>query len=380
MKKIAVNTRLLLPGRLEGISRFAFEVLSRLVEAHPETEFVFFFDRKYDPQFVFGENVTPVVVPPPARHPVLWYAWFHLQLPRLLRKTGAEVFFSPEWYLAPGARLPQVATFHDLAYEHYPGDILPHQAWYCRRYSPRFAREATALLTVSEFSKQDLMQTYGLPAEKISVVYNGATRRFVPLPTAEQAKVRDQYSNGLPYFHFVGTINPRKNIEHLLRAFDRFRERQNEPVKLLLVGRKGWQYEGAMRTYEQMRFREDVHFTGFVPDEELSRIYAASQGLCYVPFLEGFGIPLVEAMHSETPILCSNVTSLPEVVGEAALLVAPDDEAAIALGMERLLREPPLRQRLIGAGRKQRQRFSWDLTAERVWAVLGKAYHAKSRT
>ena len=372
MAHIAVNTRLLLSDRLEGISRFAFEVLKRLVRDHPEVEFSFFFDRQYHSRFLLGENVRPYVIPPQSRHPLLWYIWFHQMLPRKLNKLKPDVFFSPEFYLTSHPSIPQIPVFHDLAYEHYPEDLGKLAAWYCRRYSPIYAKKASELITVSTFSKRDIARLYNIESDKISVVYNGADPSFHPISEAEQQKVRDKYSHGKPYFHFVGTLNPRKNIESLLQAFDKFKGIAPNDVQLLIVGRKGWQYNEAMQTYEAMQYKEAVRFTGFVEDEVLKQIYGASLGLTYVPYLEGFGIPLIEAMQTEVPIICSDRTAMPEVVGNAAILVDPFDTDEIAAAMQDLYTNKGLRNSLIEHGRRRREIFSWDLTAEKVWEVLEK--------
>ncbi|MEL6651461.1 MAG: glycosyltransferase family 1 protein [Bacteroidota bacterium] len=343
MKHIAVNTRLLLSERLEGISRFGWEVLQRMVERNPEIQFSFLFDRQYDPRFVQADNVKGYVIPPQARHPLLWFAWFHYQIPRKLDQLGADLLFSPEFYLSTHPTIPQIPVFHDLAYEHYPQDLKPFASWYCRRYSPRFAERAAHILTVSSFSKADLVERYQIPDGKISVVYNGASSQFQPLSETQKAAVRAKYTGGTPYFHFVGTLNPRKNIENLLRAFDQFKEESDHPHQLLIVGRKGWKYQAALDAYESMQHKDAVHFTGFVEDEELPAIYAASEALCYTPYLEGFGIPLLEAMQSETAIITSDRTSMPEVAGDAALLVDPFSVEAICVAMRRIVEEPASR-------------------------------------
>jgi len=372
MPHLVINTRLLLPGRLEGISRFAYEVLHRLVTRHPEVRYTFLFDRPYDPGHLPPGPVEARVVFPPARHPLLWHAWFHGQVTRLLQHLQPDLFFSPEFYLSLHPRVPQVPVFHDLAYEHYPQDLPAWASRYCRTWSPRYARRAAHLLTVSEFSKADIVQRYGIPADRISVVYNGASGAFAPSSPAAQQAVRDRYTDGQPYYHFVGTLQPRKNIVHLLQAFDAFRAQVDRPVRLLLVGRPGWQYQEALRTYENMHFREEVRFTGFVPDEALSAIYGASEGLIYIPFLEGFGIPILEAFHSDIPVVCSATSAMPEVAGPAALQVDPTDVDSITQAWLRLHHEPGLREGLIAAGRRQRQSFSWDQTYEKVWAVLSR--------
>ncbi|MEO1452121.1 MAG: glycosyltransferase, partial [Bacteroidota bacterium] len=220
------------------------------------------------------------------------------------------------------------------------------------------------------WSNSDEIANNGLDDEKIHVVYNGSNAGFHPIPPSRQQAVRDQYSQGKPYFYFVGTIQPRKNLETLLRAFDLFKSKTDSPVQLVLVGRKGWKYGAAMEAYENMQHKDAVHFTGFVPDEALNDINSASLGLVYVPHFEGFGIPMLEAMHSETAIIAACNTSLPEVVGDAALMVNSRNAEEIAAAILRLWQEPETRQDLIQAGRKQREQFSWDRAAEEVWEVL----------
>ena len=257
-----------------------------------------------------------------------------------------------------------------LAYEHYPEDIGKWAAHYCRKYSPLYAHKAHSLLTVSEYSKQDIILQYGISPDKISVVYNGVGKEFIPLSPQEQDKIRRKYTGGDAYFLFVGTVQPRKNLDTLLRAFDRFKHRYDSPIKLLIAGRKGWNYQPVEEAYELMQAKEDVIFTGYVEDEELPAVFAGALALCYIPYLEGFGIPLLEAMACDIPILCSHVSSLPEVVGEAAIQVDPFSEEQISEAMAKLYRDSGLREKLIQAGRERRQLFSWDRSYEKVWKVL----------
>ena len=367
---IAVNTRLLLPERREGISRFAVEVLRRMVQNNPEIRFSFLFDRPYDPQFLFHSNVTPFVIPPPARHPLLWHMWFHGAVPLKLRQLQPDVFFSPEFYLCPPSPIAQVPVFHDLAYEHYPEDIGKWAARYCRKYSPIYAHKADAILTVSEYSKQDIIYQYGISRDKITVAYNGVGDNFSPIAPTLQDKIRKKYSRGNPYFLFVGTVQPRKNLDTLLRAFDKFKAKVESPIKLLIAGRKGWNYQQIEETYQLMQAREEVIFTGYIAEEELPALFGSALALCYIPYLEGFGIPLLEAMACHTPILCSHVSSLPEVVGEAAIQVDPFSEEQIVEGMIRMYTDESLRNQLVKAGQERSQLFSWDRTYQQVWKVL----------
>ncbi len=372
MKHIAVNTRLLLPGGVEGIGRFSIEVLKRMVAAHPDTRFSFFFDRPFDTQYIFGPNVTPYVLFPQARHPFLFLWYFELSVARKLRQLKPDVFFSPDGYLSLRSSVPQVPVFHDLAFEHFPEDVKKMEAWHYRRYFPKFAQKAAQIIAVSEYTKQDIIDRYQVPDSKIDVVYNACADHFQPLPATEFAAIQEKFSHGKPYFHCVSAIQPRKNLDHLISAFDQFKSKSGAGHQLLIVGRKAWNFEKVIHSYTQSPYKDQIHFTGFVSDEDLNRINNASAGLVYVPYFEGFGLPILEAMKCNTPVITSNVSSMPEVAGEAALIVDPHDVASIAKAMQRLYAEPDLVKQLVHKGNERRLTFSWDRSAEKVWNVLAK--------
>ena len=221
--KIGINARFLLKGKLEGIGWYTFEVLRRLVEAHPEQKFVFFFDRPFDPSFVFAENVQAIVLRPPARHPVLWYLWFEWALPAALKKQQIDVFFSPDSYLSLRTSVPTVMVVHDIAHLHFPQEIPFLVRRYYEYFIPRFLRKAERVIAVSEYTRQDVIKHYAIPAEKIVVGYNGCKAAFQPLDSAMKQAIKDEYTAGEDYFFYVGAIHPRKNVHRLIAAFDQFK-------------------------------------------------------------------------------------------------------------------------------------------------------------
>jgi glycosyltransferase involved in cell wall biosynthesis len=369
---IAVNTRLLLKDRLEGIGWFSFETLKRISNRHPEHTFLFLFDRPFDRGFIFSNNIIPLVIPPPARHPLLWYFWFEWSVPRILRKNQADLFFSPDGYLPLGLKIPSMIAIHDINFHHRPEDLPPSSRFYYRKYFPLFASGANRIITVSEYSKNDIAESYGIHRDKIDVVYNGVNPAFKPLNKEEIARVRAAYTGGSPYFIFVGSFHPRKNLARLLRAFDLFREQSASPAKLVIVGEKMFMTGDLDRAHAGLKHQQDIVFTGRLSPEKLARVMGASSGLTFVPLFEGFGIPLLEAMNCEIPILASGVTSLPEIAGKAALYCDPENIQDIADGMLKLAESPDLRAELLAAGRARRKAFSWDLTAEKVWHSLEK--------
>ena len=370
--RIAVNTRLLLKGKLEGIGWVAFETLKRIVLAHPEVEFYFIFDRKPDTTFLIADNVKPVVLFPQARHPFLFIWFFELSIPFFLRRIKADLFYSPDGYLSLSSKVPQVVEFHDLNFEHFPGDMPKIHLWHYKKFFPKFARKAKRIVTVSEFSKQDIVDCYQVNPDKIDVAYNGVNEIFKSLSEAEQKIVRAHYSFGHPYFMFVGSLHPRKNLARLFTAFDKFKKRSQNDVKLVIVGEKRWWTEPIQRAYDAMSCKEDVVFAGRLSAEDLHRVTAAALASVYVSYFEGFGIPILEAFKCDTPVITSNVTSMPEVAQDAALLVDPFNEDDIADAMVKVLDED-VRKTLVEKGRKRAEDFSWNQAAEVIWNSLMKS-------
>jgi len=368
--EIVVNTRLLLKNKLEGIGWFSYETLRRITVAHPEHHFIFLFDREPDEEFFFSGNVTPIILSPQARHPVLFYLWFEFSVGSLLNKLKPDLFLSPDGYLSLRAHCRQLPVMHDLNFEHYPKDLTYLVRKYYKYFFPRFARKATRIATVSEFSKSDIVKTYGISPEKIDVVYNGCNTAYLPVSQEVQRLTKEKYSKGKEYFLFVGALHPRKNISRLFRAFDIFKNSSGSDAKLVIVGAKYYWTSEIKQTYLGMQHKADVVFTGRVTSEALRNILGSALALTYVPYFEGFGIPILEAMNTDTPVITGNVTSMPEVAKDAALLIDPFSENSIADGMLRIHNEPELRKSLVDKGRQRRQDFSWDKTAAALWESI----------
>ena len=371
--RIAVNTRLLLKGKLEGIGWFTFETLIRMTQNHPEHEFIFIFDRPYDPDYIFSDNITPVVIGPQARHPLLFYIWFDFQIPKVLKKYKADLFLSPDGYLSLRTKVPQLAVIHDINFVHRPDDLPWLIAKYYNYFFPKFARIAKRIATVSFYSKEDIARSFKIDYDKIDVVYDGINQIFEPLPEKEKTKIRKKYTGGTEYFLFVGALHPRKNVSGLLQAFDAFKGETTNNIKLMIVGGEMHKTGDIFETYENMRFKNDVVFTGRVSTDELHDIFGAALALTFVPFFEGFGIPVVEAMSAGVPVICSNTTSIPEVGGNAVVYADPMKIDQITDAMIKLANDKDLRKELIEKGFEQKNKFSWDETANLLWQSIKRA-------
>ncbi|TNF42787.1 MAG: glycosyltransferase family 1 protein [Bacteroidetes bacterium] len=371
--RIAVNTRLLLKGKLEGIGWFTFETLIRMTQNHPEHEFIFIFDRPYDPDYIFADNVTPVVIGPQARHPLLFYIWFDFQIPKVLKKYKADLFLSPDGYLSLRTKVPQLAVIHDINFVHRPDDLPWLIAKYYNYFFPKFARIAKRIATVSFYSKEDIARSFKISYDKIDVVYDGINQIFKPLSEKEKTKIRKIYTDGCEYFLFVGALHPRKNVSGLLKAFDDFKSETDNKIKLVIVGGEMHKTGDIFETYENMRFKNDVVFTGRVSTDNLHNIFGAALALTFVPFFEGFGIPVVEAMSAGVPVICSNTTSIPEVGGNAVVYADPMKIDQITSAMIKLASDKELRKDLIEKGFEQKNKFSWDETAHLLWESVKRA-------
>lgn len=368
--KIAVNARLLLANKLEGIGWFTHELLSRLVQRRPNDEFIFYFDRPYAPEFIFAPNVKPVVLFPPARHPLLYLWWFNLSLTRSLQREKPAIFFSPEALAPIAPPCPSVVTIHDLAISHFPEQVSYSERLYHRFILPKIVARAAGILTVSDFSKNDIKYIFNTNASKIDVTNNACRKNIRPLDEAEKKIARQRYANGTDYFLYVGALHPRKNIPRLLLAFDVLKTATKSPIKLIICGKKAWKTTAIEEIYRKMTHKIDVIFLGYVPEQELPLLLGGAFSFCYLSLFEGFGMPVLEAMTADVPVLASNIPPIFEVVNDAALLVNPFDIQEISRNMQQLLENNTLREYLINKGRHQRTYFTWERATDVVEACL----------
>jgi glycosyltransferase involved in cell wall biosynthesis len=354
---------------MEGFGWYTFEVVSRIVQNHPEHEFILFFDRVVDEKFKFGTNCKEIVLKPQARHPFLYLIWFEWSLKRALKKHKIDLLFSPDGALVLGSSVPQINVIHDINFEHYPEDLPGLVGWYYRKCFPKFARHSQKIITVSEASKNDIISTYKINPDKIAVSWNGASEKFRIFSGEEIQSFRAE-NNLNPYFLFVGSIHPRKNVQRLVNSFALFMEKNSLPdMELVIVGKPMWKGH-SIEIPETVK--NNVRFTGHLTQEKLVQFTACAFAITYVPYFEGFGIPLVEAMKCGIPILSGNKTSLPEIAGNAAIYCDPFNEKEIAEGMNRLFHDQDLRETLRYNGIQRSELFSWDHTAKKVWDLLNR--------
>lgn len=352
---------------------FTYQTLKNITQKHKDVHFVFLFDRPFDDEFIFGDNITPLIIAPQARHPFLYYAWFQFSVKSILTKMQPDLFLSPDGFLSLGAKCKQLPVMHDINFLHHPKDVKWLTSKYYNYYFPKFAKQATRIATVSEYSKQDISKNYKIDTTKIDVVYNGINSFFKPIDEFVKTTTKKKFANGCDYFVYVGSLHPRKNISTLIKAFGKFKKEKNTKVKLVLAGPNYW---GMSDIYNQIKLEGiegEVIFTNRLHNDDLALVLGSAIALTFIPYYEGFGIPLVEAMQAEVPIITSNVTSLPEIAGDAALLVNPLEVDEIKSAMIKVWQDDTLRTDLIAKGIIQKQKFSWEKSSDLLWESIKKA-------
>ncbi len=374
--KIAINCWVLRNKQLDGIGYFTVNTISRVIKNHPEVEFMILCDKNFTEDYFNYPNARKYHVFPALRHPVLYIWWLEAVLPPFLRKHRPDLLVSMEGFSSLRSDTKQLPVLYDINFEHQPQDLALKNRLYFRFFFKRFVKKAIRVATISEYSKQDIASFYNINPTKIDNVSCGINGNFDPLSADEKVATREKFSGGQPYFFFVGSMHPRKNIKRLIEAFTLFRSQTGANIKLLLAGAIWWSKSTIEEAYSSSPYKEDIIFTGRLSEDDLKKVLGSALALSFVPIFEGFGLPIVEAFQSGVPVICSNTTSMPEVAGEAAILVDPFKIESIVEGMKKMYEDESLRLHLVELGRIQKNKFTWDNTALLFWESIERALKA----
>ena len=377
---VAINAHLLAHTRSfrrAGVSHYIEQVLIHLGHLDQTNQYSVYTTRGIDQQ-ALGLPPNFRVLPSrlPTINPRVRIPWEQLLAPLLLRQNGADLFHGVLNVLPLACPVPGVVTVHDLAFIRFPQTFRAYNRTYLDFATRMSVRRAVQILAVSEHTKRELVGLLGVPAERVVVTPNAVRAHFRPPEPATLAAFR--VSKGLPerFVLYVGTLEPRKNLTTLLSAYAEIARRHDVP--LLVGGGKGWLYDAVFQRLEELGLRERVHFVGYIEEEELPLWYAAATVFVFPSIYEGFGMPPLEAMACGTPVITSNSSSLPEVVGDAGLMVAPTDASAFATALDQVLSDAALHDELRTRGLVRAQAFAWRTTAERTLAAYAVAAGMRS--
>lgn len=359
--RIGVNARLLGKPRLEGLARYTQETTIAMAKAHPQDEFVLFFDKKPQDLSLFAElsNIDVRVLGMPTRHPIIILYWFEILVTKALVKESIDVFYSADNFMSLRSLKPTVLVVHDIAYYNFPEGLRWDYRLFYKWFMPAYIHSAKKLVTVSNFVKEEIIKVYQVSEDKITVASNALPTR----PQGGKTQVPKE-----PYFIYVGSIHPRKNIEGIIKAYLLFKE-SKPAYKLFLVGRLAWKSDSVK---ELLHHDGIVHFPD-IEDEHIMAMIQGAEALLYPSFSEGFGIPILEGFAAGVPVITSDISAMPEIAGEAAIKVDPYSSEDISKAMMEVSTNSVYRAQMIAKGKERLLAFSWEQSASTIYNLLKKS-------
>lgn len=362
--RVAIDIRKL---RDYGIGTYVRNIVTQIARLDTENEYLLI-SRPDDLEFTrtLGPNIRGVIGTAGN-----YSVREQFSIPAIVRRERADVFHAPHYVLPPLVSCPSVVTIHDCIHLMFP-QYLPNKLayTYARAFMWAATHRSTHVLTVSEASKRDILRFFRIPPDKITVAYNAIDARFDHAPAEDDmARVKERFQLHDPFVLYVGNIRPHKNVERLIEAFALVRTGPLANTKLLIIGDEISKYPTLRRAVHKGKLHKHVRFLGFVGKDTLAALYRLATVFAFPSLYEGFGLPPLEAMASGTPVVTSNVSSLPEVVGDAAILVDPREPTAIAHGLRRALLDPALRGQMRERGLERARHYSWARTAETILRI-----------
>lgn len=355
-----------------GIGRYTRSLINALARLDTTNHYTLFIpgDARYlDDARAFPKNFRLTRAPLNERYMVALWQRGRVPLPIELLTGSSDVFYSPDFVLAPSRARKQVLTVHDLSFKRMPETTVPNLKWYLDGAVPRSVARADLVLADSDATRRDLIELFRTPPDRVQTLYSGYDAMFHPITDeTELQRVRAAHKLEKPFLVHVGTIEPRKNIARLIEAYARLPQRRE--IDLVIAGGRGWMYDEIEAAPQKFGVSESVRFLGFTPDADLPALYSLAELVAYPSLYEGFGLPVLEAMACGAAVVTSNNSSIPEVAGDAAVMIDAHDTDAIAGAMQRVLDDRKWRAALQEKGIRQARKFSWDKSARELHNVL----------
>lgn len=363
-RHIALNAHLLTAQsgyRGAGINGYIYHLLQALPDADPSLTYTVFTGKQGAPPEDLRLRIRRSRFH--TLHPLRRILWEQFIQPAALLQTRPDLLHALAFVSPIFTRVPTVVTVYDLSFVHYPQLLSSARRWYLNLLTKRSCQHARRIIAISESTARDLVKTFNIAPDKIDIAAPGVSEVFQPLPSAEVDKFRWQKELPERFLLFVGTLEPRKNLPVLLRAYAQLPVHVREEVHLVLAGGKGWMFEDIFRTISEYQLSDTVHLPGYVPASELPLWYNAAEAFVFPSVYEGFGLPVIEAMACGTPVLVSDVSSLPEAAGDAGCLLPPYNVNAWAEALNRVIHDPGWRSEAARLGKLRAAHFTWTNTA-----------------
>ena len=366
MKTVAINAHLLSQGagyRRAGIHQYIHNVLWQLPAVDDTFSYSVFLNHHLNMNLPHVQEYIGMFNTEKPLKRILWEQLFQ---PFALRKLKPSLYHAMAFVIPKVMPCPSVVTVYDLSFVRFPEVLTRFRRNYLQRFTRSSCERATRIIAISESTAQDMVEFWGIPREKIDVTLLGVSSEFAPLPHHEVEQFREKKALPKRFLFFVGTLEPRKNLPMLIRAYSQLSEEVREEVHLVLGGGKGWLYNEIFETIERLNLGDTVHTPGYIPNEELVLWYNASDALVYPTIYEGFGFPVLEAMACGKPVVVSDSSSLPEVAGNIGILLPPDDEPAWTQALSKIILDDDWQEEQKPKLIDWASRFTWERTAHQT--------------
>jgi glycosyltransferase involved in cell wall biosynthesis len=372
--RIAVDARFLQAEDKPELRDFTKEVFVRLSAQHKEHDFIFFTDSGSNGAVRLPKNVATVTITPKPTNVFLYEWWYNTKLALAIKKCTADLFIATYGLGSLTISIPQVLILRDLAFLHTRAYFPENSYSFYRRSTSRFIKRSTAIVTLSNFIKEELSKHYKVNEQIIQVIGSGTDTSFKPIKWEEREAIKEQFAEGWEYFVFTGGLHPPANLLNVLKAFSIFKKWQKTNMKLVVTGTFGPAFEKFLEKLDSYKYRNEVFIKKDVSQVELSQIVAASYAMIFPSSYEGFAVPVLNALQCHVPVITSKNGSMSEIAGDAALYVDPSSPEEIAEQMKKIYKDENLRNRMIAEGRLKSELYTWDNTAALLWQVIQQAY------
>lgn len=377
--RIGINALFMIPGQHGGTETYLRNLVESLSKVDTSNEYILFSNSENAGSFDLKHaRLTEVPCKVSANFRPLRVLWEQAVLPLLVRKHRIDVLHSPAYTTPLLAQCASVVTIHDLLYLHYPESCKRGQLFFFKHFVPLSARTADKVLAVSYSTKRDLEEFLGVSPDQIVVIHEAPDDRFqTGLRQRAEATIKSKYGISPGFVLSMSTFNPNKNLPGLLKAISLLRKKYSVTTRLAMVGMQ-LKYRGEIeRIIDELGIRDSVHLLGYVPDDDVPLFYSLADVLVFPSFFEGFGLPPLEAMACGCPVVCADTSSLPEVVGDAAILCDPHNIDEMAEAVYRVLTDRELRDTLVKKGFDRAEQFSWEKAAAETIRAYGEAYRVR---
>lgn len=370
--RIAFDARFLESNKMPEARDFTNEVFGRIAKQHPEHHFIFFVDSVLTKPAGLPENVTVITIKQKLVNAVMYKWWYDVRLAIALSKYKADLFVGSYGLISLRTSLPQILIVRDLSFLHKSYYSPYNSHTFYRRFTHFFIKKAKAIVTLSDFIKEELINRYK-PASAIQAIGSGVDDFYKPVEWEERESIKQQFAEGCEYFVFTGGLHPRANFLNALKAFSIFKKWQKSNMKLVVAGKFTDSLDKDLEKLHSYKYRNDVIIKRDASNEQMASIIAASYAMIFPSFYEGFATPVLAAIRCEVPVITSSNSSMSEIAADAALYADPYKPQEIAEQMKLIFKDEQLRNKLIEASKQRSELFSWNKTAALLWQVIEEA-------